>query len=103
MSATRRANRTPLVLMADYFADPLWRRSAEGKGGAMVPLESLPLGGELIRRLRAWAAQFDARSDSLGEEWQDPAAEQAWLAQGRELRVAVQDELGPEYDVTYLA
>jgi len=44
----------PLLLMADYLADPVWTRTSSGAGGCMVPLDRLPLGAELKSRLRAW-------------------------------------------------
>ncbi|MEO7124880.1 MAG: hypothetical protein ABI382_05250 [Nakamurella sp.] len=37
----------PLLLMADYLADPVWTRTSRGAGGCMVPLDRLPLSAEL--------------------------------------------------------
>ena len=68
----------PLLLMADYLADPIWTRSSSGAGGCTVPLDRLPLGDELKSRLRAWAARFDALMDT-GYEWPSRMEEIAWV------------------------
>ena len=44
-----------MLVMADYGADPIWLRTADGRGTVSLQLERLPLSDGLIARLRAWA------------------------------------------------
>ncbi len=90
----------PLLLMADYLADPIWTRSSSGAGGCTVPLDRLPLGDELKSRLHAWAARFDALMDT-GYEWPSRMEEIAWVREGRVLLETLRQELGRGYDVQY--
>jgi hypothetical protein len=90
----------PLLLMADYLADPIWTRSSSGAGGCTVPLDRLPLGDELKSRLHAWAARFDALMDT-GYEWPSRMEEIAWVSEGRVLLETLRQELGWGYDVQY--
>ena len=86
--------------MADYLAEPLWSRSATGAGACSMSLDGFSLSAELKRRLRDWAARYDALMQT-GYEWPDPAYEAVWIADGRALLEAVRTELGPDYDVEY--
>jgi hypothetical protein len=90
----------PLLLMADYLADPIWTRSPSGAGRCMVSLDRLPLGAELKGRLRAWAARFDALMDT-GYEWPSRMEEIAWVSDGRVLLETLKQELGRGYDIQY--
>ncbi len=90
----------PLLLMADYLADPVWTRTSSGAGGCMVPLDRLPLGAELKGKLRAWAARFDALMDT-GYQWPSGREEITWVGDGRVLLKTLQEELGRGYDVQY--
>ncbi|MGH3189113.1 MAG: hypothetical protein ACRDPY_37870 [Streptosporangiaceae bacterium] len=90
----------PLLLMADYLADPLWYRSSSGAGECMVSLDRLPLSAELKSQLRAWAARYDALMDT-GYEWSGRLEEAAWDADGRALLEPLREELGRGYDVQY--
>lgn len=90
----------PLLLMADYLADPVWTRTSSGAGGCMVPLDRLPLGAELKGRLRAWAARFDALMDTE-YQWPSRSEEISWVGDGRVLLETLQEELGRGYDVQY--
>jgi hypothetical protein len=95
----------PLILMADYFADPVWHRSADGAGAArsgMVDLDSLPLTAALKQQLRAWARRHDDELLPTEQcQWSSPDVEAAWIAQGQVLLELLRTELGPDYDVTY--
>lgn len=88
-----------LLLMADYLADPLWRRGSDG-ATRMVSLDRLPLTAELKAALRAWAARYDdlMRTDY---EWPSDAERIAWTAEGRALLGPASEELGPAYEVSY--
>lgn len=66
----------------------------------MVPLDDLPLGLDLKKRLLSWARRYDELLES-DFEWASPSAEAEWLAEGRRLLDPVRDELGSEYDVEY--
>jgi hypothetical protein len=90
----------PLVMMADYLADPMWVRSPSGRGGRMVPLEELPLSADLVGRLRAWAGVFDdlARTNY---EWPSAEAHLRWIDTGRSLCEEARAELGDLFDVAY--
>jgi len=90
----------PLLLMADYLADPVWYRSSNGAGGCMVPLDRLPLSAELKSRLRAWAGRYDALMDT-GYEWSSRLEGAAWVVDGRVLLGTLRTELGRGYDVQY--
>jgi hypothetical protein len=89
-----------LLVMADYFADPIWLRTAHGGGSVSINLESLPLRDDLIAKLRAWAARFDALQHS-DYEWPDDATRVSWTEEGHRLTDLVRDELGPDFDVQY--
>lgn len=94
-----------LVLMADYFADPIWRRSSDPEDAAdcgMINLDSLPLSTDLKDRLRAWARRHD--DELLGTEecqWTCADAQAEWIAQGRTLLHELRRELGPDHEITY--
>jgi hypothetical protein len=90
----------PVLLMADYYADPLWHRSPAGKGAVMISLDSLPLSAELKIRLRKWAQRFDELMET-DYEWPSDAEAAAWVAEGQALLEPLRHELGDEYDVTY--
>ena len=96
----RRRVPTRLVMAADYLADPLWTREPNGRTGAMVPLEQLPLSQATRARLRAWAARFDRLMDT-GYEWPNAAEHRTWLADGRALHRIVCVELGAGYEVSF--
>lgn len=91
----------PLLLMADYLADPVWYRSSSGLGECMVSLDQLPLSAGLKSRLRAWALRYDALMDT-GYEWSSRVEEAAWDADGRALLKRLREELGRGYNVLYL-
>lgn len=86
-----------ILLFADYGADPLWLRD---KPSVMVALDDLPLSAGLKGRLRAWAARFDALSET-GYEWPSTAAQCEWVADGQKLLDPLRRELGSDYDVSY--
>ena len=90
----------PLLLMADYLADPNWTRSPSGADSGMVPLDRLPLDAELKGRLRAWAARFDELMDT-GYEWPSRTEQIAWVSDGRVLLETLRQELGRGYDIQY--
>lgn len=90
----------PILLMADYGADPLWRRGQGGKANGMIALDALPLSTRLTQDLRAWAARFDALSET-DYEWPNTADERKWVADGQALLEPDQRELGAGYDVSY--
>ncbi|MDQ2852895.1 MAG: hypothetical protein M3Y49_19580 [Actinomycetota bacterium] len=90
----------PLLLMADYLADPVWYRSSSGTGECMVSLDRLPLSAELKSRLRAWAGRYDALMDT-GYEWSSRSDEDDWERDGRVLLETLREELGRGYDVQY--
>ncbi|MGH3430693.1 MAG: hypothetical protein ACRDQZ_24530 [Mycobacteriales bacterium] len=91
----------PILLDADYGADPLWRRDSSRPGGSsMLPLDNLPLSPELKGRLRAWADRFDDLMHT-DYEWPTAAEEARWIAEGRALVEPLRAELGPGYKVEY--
>jgi hypothetical protein len=94
----------PILLMADYWADPLWRCCESGEASRVISLDldSLPLSSQLRQQLRAWAARFDALSET-GYEWPNVTEERQWVTDGRALLEPVREELGSGYDVTYFA
>ena len=89
-----------LLVMADYFVDPVWLRTVDGRGSVSLRLERLSLSEGLIVRLRAWAARFDALQHS-DYDWPDEATRMQWTEEGSRLTDEVRDELGPDYDVQY--
>lgn len=89
---------TPILLMADYGADPVWERLPDGKAGPMISIDSLPLSDGLKGRVRAWADRFDNITDT-GCEFPSAAEEGAWAAEGRVLLELLRRELGPGFQV----
>jgi hypothetical protein len=85
-----------VLLMCDYYADPLWTES----GGCMLALDGFPLTDETKSALRAWAETYDAL-DPLDHEWPSPEYRRDFEAEGRRLWATLQAELGPEYVVGY--
>ncbi|MGI8418274.1 MAG: hypothetical protein ACR2P2_19160 [Nakamurella sp.] len=84
--------------MADYFAEPVWHRAANGAAASMISLDRLPLSEELKHSLRVWAKRYDALMDT-DNEWLSHQDEDRWNADGRTLIHALRAELGPKYDV----
>ena len=88
--------------MADYAPWPLW-----GAGG-MVAEDDLPLSPELKLRIKQWLNAYD-RTPQRPEvaTWIPPAdlsredQEEAWVAEGRAIRDAIEAELGPDFEVVY--
>jgi hypothetical protein len=90
----------PLLLMADFGADPLWHRTSDGNGSAMIPLDRLPLTDGLRDRLRSWATRADELNDPPFSWGSQPKLDD-WVADGRVLLILLRAELGPAYDVQY--
>jgi hypothetical protein len=85
-----------VLLMCDYYADPIWTES----GGGMIALDRLPLGADTKQALRAWAESYDALADH-GYEWPSPEYKRDFDAEGRRLWAIVRNELGPDFEVGY--
>jgi hypothetical protein len=92
-----------LKLMADYHCTPVWGTGADV---GPVPLEELPISGELRRALLAWAKAYDA---TLNDEYPadsgfaSPEAADAFETEGRRLWQALREELGEAYEVLYFS
>src|SRR4051812_17036572 len=87
--------RRKLLIMCDYYADPLW--SANGRVG--LDLDDYPLSARTKEELRAWARWYDALMD---RDFSWPRGEaRRFDAEGTRLWRRVIDELGPEYKVGF--
>lgn len=70
-----------LRLAPEYHCSPLW----DDERGNMLDLASLGLSAELVDRILAWDAAFQAtwrESDPLASFFPDVAAERAWVREG---------------------
>ncbi|MBE7190327.1 MAG: hypothetical protein INR67_18710 [Jatrophihabitans endophyticus] len=73
-----------LRMFVDYGCrSPLWMRADDG-GGRGVPLEALPLPGDLRAALRAWCRFFDENYD-WQTGWTNPRTEALFADMGRGL------------------
>ena len=84
-----------LLVMCDYFADPIWTED-----GAMIELDSLPLSDASKAQLREWAAWYD-RLGTDESAW-TPDVEREFDTDCRRLWRRVAEELEPEYRVGYV-
>jgi hypothetical protein len=88
-------------VMADYSSFALWDQGLTGPGN--IDPRSLPLSRDLVARLDAWAARYDAtlnRSDPASSGFASPDKEQAFAKEGLTLAFEVKRELGPDWVVT---
>jgi hypothetical protein len=87
-----------LLVMAEHnVGDPVWDRP-QGTGSP-VTLSGLGVSDSLQQRLRAWNEVFE-RSALEIDDWDDPAADSAWVDEGLTLAHELQREL-PDVDVRY--
>lgn len=92
-------------LMADYAPWPLW-----GSSGLLAE-EDLPLSPELRARIKRWLNAYDDQTPQTSEagRWMPPPGasaddeEASWVAEGADIRDAIQRELGTGYRVRYEA
>ena len=116
--------------MADYSAFPVWDRTESPLGdlsgdvvitaesdsdfkltvsaeeanqllsGAMVGGEQLPISPELRSQVWSWAEVYEHQTPE-SNSWTPACPMDEWLAWGRELAVALQEELGSDYEVLF--
>jgi hypothetical protein len=89
--------KTRLRVMADYFAEPVWGRHANGHP---ITLGSLAIPDDLKQRLRRWAKRYDGL-EATDYAWPSSEERDAFNALGRDLAREVQDALGPSWEVVY--
>lgn len=77
-----------LEFWPEYVGGPLW------EDGRSVPLDDLPVTGELRRRLAEWSAEYADDRLPFGAE-----PDLAWIRQGQELLVALRAELGATHRI----
>ena len=89
-------------LMADYAPWPLWGRSG------LLSEDDLPLSPQLKDRIKRWLNAYDQTPQVPGAgTWTPPLSDTAgdeeatWVAEGTEIRDAIQRELGSGYRVIY--
>jgi hypothetical protein len=90
-------------LMADYHCFPLWETHGDSTGN--VDPASLPISPQLVKRLDAWAADFDSSlnlDDPINSGFPTQAAERAFHDEGQHLFQLLRDELGDGFAVTYV-
>ncbi|MGW6918896.1 hypothetical protein ACWGB8_34495 [Kitasatospora sp. NPDC054939] len=98
----RPGGRRPLRVMADYDCHPLWFTAPDEVGDVAPDDPELGLSAELAQALDAWAARFDAlldRDDPAASDFESPAAERRFYADGEQLAHRVARELGPAWQV----
>jgi hypothetical protein len=88
---------TRIRIMADYFAEPVWGRHANG---LPVSLGALPIPDDLKQRLRRWAKRYDSL-EATDYAWPSNEERDAFNAQGRDLAREMQDAMGPSWEVVY--
>ncbi|NIZ90946.1 hypothetical protein [Kineococcus rubinsiae] len=87
-----------LRVMAEWMErDPVWDSHPDHVGP--VELADLGVSGELVERLRAWNARFNARAGS-DYQWLDDEHRKTWQAFGLRLAYALQNEL-PDVEISY--
>ena len=80
-------------VMCDYCAEPLWHH-----GGGMADVADLPVPAGLAKRLRDWAASFEANDGFDGRH--DPAALAAFAAEGNDIARALKAAL-PDWTIVH--
>ena len=91
----RAASSRRLRLMAAHGAFPLWSVT----GGGMTPAgarDRLGLADDLIEDLVRWGHEGDSTVPV-------PGGQEGWRERGADLRRRLQEALGPEYEVVYVA
>lgn len=89
-------------MMWDYMAFPLWEQEDDWDVDEL-------LSSGLRQELQAWSDEWtDAMWGDEGpdaDDWRPPLDEllSAWEQRGRQLWMAVQQELGPDYQVGYVS
>jgi len=84
-----------VILMCDYFADPVWWTPDRG-----ASLDDIPLSGATRQALRHWAESYDLL-EQHDYEWPSEAAKAEFGRRGRALWADVQEELGVDWEVGY--
>jgi len=90
--------------MADYFCWPLWDIGPTGPDN--IDPGTLPLTGELVEDLEAWAARWDAilnQDYPADSAFANEAERQDFISDGRESAVRVAQELRGSYTVYYFS
>ncbi|QNP66531.1 hypothetical protein [Streptomyces genisteinicus] len=91
-----------LKVMADYGCFPLWLPDEIDN---IAPEDTrLGLTTDLVKRLTAWAAEFDAIlqwDDPASSDFPSPQAEDEFAETGADISRAVAKELGQDWAVTY--
>lgn len=91
-----------IKLMADYHCWPLWWAGDHDPGN--IDPATLPLAPDTIGRLEAWSDTFDANlnlDDPASSGFASETAAVAFEQEGLELWRQLQQELTPQYEVTY--
>jgi hypothetical protein len=92
-----------IKLMPDYDCWPLWWHAGTEKIGNIDPA-SLGISSDLVDRLNAWAAQYDAflnRDDPTQSGPATPEIEDAFENEGFALLDLLRRELSGKYHVIY--
>jgi hypothetical protein len=88
-----------LRIVADYSCWPIWDEEGE-----MNEPSDYPLSQETIDGLNQWQAKMDATLDlDIGQNsgFKSKQEWEAFQAEGRELALRMQQELGDEYEIWY--
>lgn len=91
-----------LKLMAEYGGTVLW--SVGGEHPGPIDPATLPLDPALRAAVQAWAETYDRtlnEDDPLDSGFASEVEEEAFDQEGRRLGRRLQDQLGPDWVVTY--
>ena len=89
--------------MAEYGSWPIWP-DYDGMMGA-IPPEELPISKELVHDINAWDNKFQATFDDNyppDSAFKTIQEEKDFIYDGEKLRWRLQQELGNEFEVTYI-
>ncbi|AOS65271.1 hypothetical protein [Actinoalloteichus hymeniacidonis] len=97
-----------VILHANWDAEAVWFSTSTSpmlQHSIDETAELLALSADLTRELAAWKAEFQGilnRADARESRFPTPQAEQAWLANGKELAARIKQESPAVARVEYL-